>query len=98
MDEKQYYVYIITNRYNTLLYTGVTDDLQRRITEHKSGVGSGFSSKYRLYKLVYYEAGNSILEAISREKQIKGGSRQKKIKLIESINPDRENLFEKYFG
>ncbi len=98
MHEKHYYVYIITNRYNNVLYTGVTDDLQRRITEHKSGKGGGFSSKYHLDKLVYYEEGDNIGDAIRREKQIKGGSRQKKIELIESINPIWDDLFDKFFG
>ena len=98
MDEKQFFVYIITNRYHTVFYTGVTNDLQRRIIEHKSGKGSVFSSRYRLDKLVYYEAGADVANAIAREKQVKGGSRQKKIDLIETINPDWEDLFEKFFG
>ena len=72
MREKQYYIYIITNRYHTVLYTGVTNDLQRRISEHKSGKGGVFSSKYRLDTLVYYESGSDVNNAIAREKQIKG--------------------------
>ena len=98
MDKKQYYVYIITNKYHTVLYTGVTDDLQRRIPEHTSGKGSIFSSKYRLNKLVYFEVGADIAAAILREKQIKGGSRQKKIELINCMNPGWEDLYEVYFG
>jgi len=98
LDKKQYYVYIITNKYHTVLYTGVTGDLQRRIAGHKSGEGSVFSSRYRLNKLVYYETGNDIAAAILREKQIKGGSRQKKIELINSTNPNWEDLYEVYFG
>lgn len=74
MIEKQYYIYIMTNMYNTVLYTGVTNDLQRRINEHKSGNGSIFTSKYKLYKLVYFESGDDIISAIFREKQIKSGS------------------------
>ncbi len=98
MKGKQYFIYIITNQYHTVLYTGITDDLQRRTVEHKSGKGGSFSSKYRLDKLVYFEAGDNVLNAIMREKQIKGGSRQKKIDLIESLNPNWDDLFEKYFG
>ena len=73
------YVYIMTNRYNTVLYTGVTNDLWRRVEEHKLHLIGGFTSRYNVEKLVYYEEFNSSLEAIEREKQIKGGSRQKKI-------------------
>ena len=94
LDKKQYYVYIITNKYHSVLYTGVTDDLQRRIAEHTSGKGSVFSSRYSLNKLVYFEAGTDIAAAILREKQINGGSRQKKIDLINSANPDWEDLYE----
>ncbi len=78
MGDKQYYVYIITNQYHTVLYTGVTGDLQRRIAEHKSGKGGGFSNKYHLDKLIYYEEGDDINRAIAREKQIKGGSGRKR--------------------
>jgi putative endonuclease len=98
MDEKQYFVYIMTNKYHSVLYTGVTDDLQRRVIEHKSGKGSVFTSHYRVNRLVYFEAGNDIRNAISREKQIKAGSRKKKLELINNVNPDWEDLFEKYFG
>jgi putative endonuclease len=80
-----------------VLYTGVTNDLQRRIIEHKSGKGGGFSSKYRLDTLVYFESGSDVNNAIAREKQIKGGSRQKKIELINSMNPNWDDLFEKFF-
>jgi len=69
---KQYYVYIMTNRYNTVLYTGVTNDLKRRVYEHKSMLGGGFTSKYRCTKLVYYEVCDDINSAIAREKQING--------------------------
>jgi len=97
MKKKLYFVYIMSNQDHTVLYTGVTNDLQRRVIEHKSGKGGAFSKKYKLYKLVYYESGNEIKIAISREKQIKAGSRKKKIELINSINPDWEDLYEKYF-
>jgi len=69
----------MTNKHNTTLYTGVTNNLPRRVHEHKSGIGSKFTHRYNIYKLVYYETTNDIEAAIIREKQIKGGSRQKKI-------------------
>ncbi len=81
-------VYIMTNRYNSVLYTGVTSDLRKRVWEHKAGLGSGFAGKYRATKLVYYEATESIKAAIAREKQIKGGSRQKKLDLVNAMNPE----------
>jgi putative endonuclease len=81
-----------------VLYTGVTNNLQRRVIEHRSGKGGAFSKRYKMYKLVYYESGNDITMAISREKQIKGGSRQNKIEMINNFNPDWEDLFDKYFG
>jgi len=88
MSSKQYYVYIMANRYNNVLYTGVTNDLKRRVYEHKMHLVRGFTSRYNVEKLVYYEATDDIQAAILREKQIKGGSRQKKIDLIMSINPE----------
>ena len=91
---KQYYVYIMTNKYNTVLYTGVTNDLKRRVYEHKSGLGGGFTSKYNIAKLVYYEVCNDAYSAIAREKQIKGGSRQKKIDLINGMNSGWTDLYE----
>ena len=94
MTDKPYYVYIITNQHHTTLYTGVTNNLVSRMMEHKSGMGSGFSHKYNLTKLVYFECAMSALSAINREKQIKSGSRKKKIALINSINPDWNDLFE----
>lgn len=98
MSEKQYYIYIMTNAHNTVLYSGVTNELQRRVLEHKSGKGSEFTKKYNLTKLVYLESGDDINAAIAREKQIKADSRKKKIELIESINPEWKDLFEEYFG
>ena len=97
MNEKQYYVYIMTTKSNTALYTGVTNDLQRRVLEHRSGKGGLFTKKYKIYKLVYDEIGDDIRSAIVREKQIKAGSRMKKIALINSINPNWDDLFDKYF-
>jgi putative endonuclease len=89
-----YCVYIMTNKYNTVLYTGVTNNLVRRVFEHRNGLIKGFTQKYKLHKLVWFETTNSIQAAILREKQIKGGSRQKKIDLIVSINPEWKDLWE----
>ena len=94
MSEKFYCVYILTNSHNTTLYTGVTNNLFRRLLEHKSGEGSKFAKRYNLKKLVYFEVTNNINAAITREKQIKAGSRQKKIDLINSINPGWTDLFD----
>jgi len=87
----------MTNIHHTVLYTGVTDNLQRRVLEHRSGSG-GFTSKYHVTKLVYYEVGANIDAAILREKQIKAGSRQKKIGLINQLNPKWIDLFEALFS
>ncbi|PKN67255.1 MAG: excinuclease ABC subunit C [Deltaproteobacteria bacterium HGW-Deltaproteobacteria-12] len=89
---KQYYVYILTNKNNTVLYTGVTNDLKRRVFEHKNKLLEGFTKKYNIGKLVFYEAYDDINNAISREKQIKGCSRSKKIKLIEEMNGGWKDL------
>ena len=97
MKEKQYCVYIMTNTHHTVLYTGVTNDLQRRVMEHRVGK-SGFTKKYNVTKLVFFECGADASTAIAREKQIKGGSRQKKIDLIQSMNPEWEDLFEEFFS
>ncbi len=91
---KEYFVYIMTNEYNTVLYTGVTNNLTRRVWDHKEGSGSIFTSRYRVNKLVYYESYENINLAIDREKQIKGGSRQKKIDLINNLNPKWNDLYE----
>ena len=91
---KKYYLYIITNTYNTVLYTGVTNDLQRRVYEHKSKLIDGFTKKYNVTKLVYYEIFDDSYAAISREKQIKAGSRQKKIDLVNSINQEWKDLYD----
>jgi putative endonuclease len=92
--DKQYFIYIMTNTHNTVLYTGVSSDLVNRVLQHKSGVGGIFTRKYNIHKLVYYEVGNDIYAAVAREKQIKGGSRQKKIDLINRSNPEWKDLFE----
>ncbi|MDB9513302.1 GIY-YIG nuclease family protein [Kamptonema animale CS-326] len=91
---KNYYIYIMTNKYNTVLYTGVTNDLQRRVYEHKSKLIDGFTKKYNIIKLVYYEIFEDIYNAIAREKQIKGGSRQKKIDLVNSFNQEWKDLYD----
>jgi putative endonuclease len=89
---KQYYVYLMTNPHHTVIYTGVTSDLSRRVTQHKEKIVKGFTAKYNAIKLVYYEIFHDPYNAISREKQIKAGSRIKKIKLIESVNPGWKDL------
>ncbi|MFA7717756.1 MAG: GIY-YIG nuclease family protein [Candidatus Absconditabacterales bacterium] len=86
------YVYIITNKKHGVLYIGVTNNLPRRIQEHKDKTVPGFSSIYRLSMLVYYEDCNSIKDAIQREKQLKNWHRQWKINLIESVNKERKDL------
>jgi putative endonuclease len=83
-----YYVYILTNTNNTVLYTGVTNNLIRRCLEHREGKIKGFTQKYNIHKLIYFEKFDSIELAIAREKQIKGYSRLKKISLIDSLNKD----------
>ena len=92
--DKQGYVYILTNKNNTVLYTGVTSALVKRIYEHKSKFVKGFTRKYNVVKLVYYEVFADIVTAIGREKQIKAGSRKKKLDLIRSMNPEFKDLYE----
>ncbi len=89
---KEYCVYILTNKNHTVLYTGVTGNLQRRIYEHQHKLAKGFTQKYNVTKLVYYEVTTDVQAAILREKQIKAGSRQKKIDLINTINPEWNDL------
>jgi len=91
---KRAYVYILSNKRNGTLYVGVTSNLVKRIFEHKEKVVNGFSAKYNLDLLVYYEEWWCIEEAIQREKQLKAGNRKKKLSLIESINPDWKDLSE----
>lgn len=90
----QYYVYIMTNKHNTVLYTGVTNDLWRRVSEHKQKLFSGFTGRYNVDKLVYFELFEDISAAIAREKQIKAGSRRKKMDLVQRMNPEWSELFE----
>ncbi len=89
---KQYYVYILTNKINSVFYIGVTNNLQRRIYEHKNKLIEGFTEKYNVNKLVYYEVSNSIESAILREKQLKRWHRQWKINLIKTNNPVFDEL------
>ena len=94
---KQYYVYILSS-YSRVIYTGVTSDLCRRIYEHKHKVHEGFTSKYNVNQLVYYEVTNDIRAAIEREKQIKGYRREKKVALIEQLNPKWVDLSSELCG
>jgi|SRR3989344_4822239 len=91
---KQSYIYIMTNKTNTVLYTGVTSDLVKRAYQHKNKQVSGFTAKYNINKLVYFEVFSDITEAIRREKQIKGGSRHDKVNLIIKNNPNFKDLFD----
>ena len=91
---ESYYVYIMTNKHNTVLYTGMTGHLRRRAYQHRTGRGGGFTGRYNAGKLVYYEVTGDAISAIAREKQIKAGSRQKKIDLIEAMNPEWRDLYE----
>jgi putative endonuclease len=93
--DKYSFVYIMTNKRNTVLYTGVTSDLKKRVWEHKNEVVESFTKRYNVHKLVYYECFGDILLAIAREKQIKGGSRQDKIDLIEKENKSWADLYER---
>lgn len=90
---KQSFVYIMTNYNKTTLYTGVTNNLKRRVYEHKNKLIDGFTKRYNITFLVYYECFDNIQEAILREKQLKGGSRQKKIDLINNVNPEWKDLY-----
>ncbi len=92
MEEKQYCVYILTNQRDTVLYTGVTSNLPGRVWQHKEKFVKGFTKQYNVDKLVYYEVFDDPYEAITREKQIKGGSRKKKIDLIQKMNPTWRDL------
>jgi putative endonuclease len=87
MKRHEYCVYIVTNKANTVLYVGVTSDLQGRISEHKLKIYKGFTAKYECNKLVYFEDFQWIQDAIAREKQLKAGSRRKKVDLIVANNP-----------
>ena len=91
--DREYCVYILANRRHTVLYTGVTNDLHRRVYEHKSKLAKGFTKRYNVDKLVFYEVFEQPEYAIRREKQIKGGSRAKKIALVNQMNPQWRDLY-----
>ena len=94
-----YYVYILTNKHNSVLYTGVTNDLVRRVYEHKNHLDKkSFTSRYNVEKLVFYEQTNNVESAIQREKQIKSWNRNRKINLLEEMNPQWEDLYESLLG
>ena len=94
-----YYIYILTNRSNSVLYVGMTNDLVRRVYEHKNHLDQdSFTSKYNVTKLVYFECTNDVRAAIEREKQLKGGSRMKKFFLIREQNPTFEDLYPSLLG
>ncbi len=94
MKSNHYFVYIMTNPFNRVLYIGVTNNIARRVFEHREKRTPGFTQKYNTVKLVYYEIFENIADAITREKQLKAGSRKRKIELINSINPDWKDLYE----
>ena len=91
--DKQYYVYIMANDTNTVTYTGVINDLKRRIYEHKDKIVEGFTKRYKIVKLVYYEVCQDVENAILREKQIKSGSRNDKVALVDSMNKKWRDLY-----
>ena len=90
--EHQYHVYLLTNWNNEVMYVGVTSDLKRRLFEHRNKSVEGFTAKYNIHKLVYYEATSDVQSAIAREKEIKKWRREKKNRLVERINPDWRDL------
>jgi putative endonuclease len=94
---RRYYVYIMTNKGDTVLYTGMTNHLERRVREHKEKRGSPFTRRYNIQKLVYFEEYAEVRDAIAREKQIKAGSCQKKIDLVDSMNPTWRDLAADFF-
>ena len=90
---REYFIYILANKSNSVIYTGITNDLTRRVNEHKNKLKDGFTSKYNVDKLVYYEQSSDVISAIKREKQIKSWSKKRKNELIESKNPEWKDLF-----
>jgi putative endonuclease len=97
MPTRQPCIYIMTNKRNGTLYIGITSNLKQRVYQHKAGLTPGFTSQYQCKQLVYYETFTTLPEAISREKQLKAGSRKKKLALIEKLNPEWEDLYKLLF-
>ena len=93
MQAKYYYIYILTNYENTVIYIGMTNSLVQRVYQHKNKLIEGFTQRYKVHKLVYYEMYNDVRDAISREKQLKAGSRTRKLLLIQSNNPNFNDLY-----
>ncbi len=91
-DERVYYVYLLTSQNNRVMYVGITNDLKRRVYEHKNKLLKGFTEKYNINKLVYYEQTNDVITALNREKEIKKWRREKKNNLVERINPNWDDL------
>jgi putative endonuclease len=89
---KNYYVYILTNEYNNVMYIGMTDNIQRRVYEHKTGAVEGFTKRYCVHKLVYVECCHDVINAIEREKQLKGWTRKRKNALVETVNPEWKEI------
>lgn len=96
--ERQYYVYLLTNYTNSVIYTGVTNELLRRVQQHRDKTNKGFTSRYNVWKLVYFEVAGDVNVAIEREKQIKAGSRRRKVELIEITNPTWRDLWHEIIG
>ena len=94
---KEFYVYIMTNRRKTVLYTGVTNNLLRRVEEHKLGIGGSFTKRYNVNRLIYFESTNDVQAALAREKQIKSWSRKRKEELIKTLNSEWKDLVEKMY-
>jgi len=95
---RNFYVYILASKRNGTLYIGITNDLLRRVYEHKNKLVKGFTEKYRVDKLVYYEYTDNVLSAIEREKKLKKWNRKWKIRLIESFNPEWKDLYQEIGG
>ena len=95
-DTHTYYIYILSNDTGTI-YTGVTNNLLRRVDEHKRGAVEGFTKRYKIHRLIYFEETNNIYDALEREKQIKGWTRKKKLDLVRTINPTFEDLSNEWF-
>jgi len=93
-QQKRYFIYIATNKWDITLYTGITNNLYARIHQHKNKLADGFTKKYNINKLVYYESFSDVKEAILAEKRIKGWTRKKKIELIKKNNPEFKDLLE----